>query len=352
MNSKSLRFVRSASLSEARLRDLIDALSLRRPDDGKWNRCTLDGREGYFDDPDMILLYHPIRLTTLEHFRLARGKNDNVWEVNLSLSGFYLQSEWTRWSLFFESLTTSAVRYGHLTCDCLENRFPPDPARRDFCVSAVKRFNAGSSVVFGAWAPNVPLERRLQFASGALASLGLIDRVVVENGKLKLSGDLPWHVGVGEVSDGIATLELREIGSLPDAIVIAERILRSPLVNVARTYMSMTCALVPPAYEAMLDELNRLSNQWSITLYGSYADGIDPYTADASQSPDGRFPIVSWSNRDGSHVYFQADIIPTPSGRYLEIHSNCGSMQELLDEAEAATGVRFTPVDEPGNTEN
>jgi hypothetical protein len=69
------------------------------------------------------------------------------------------------------------------------------------------------------------------------------------------------------------------------------------------------------------------------------------------QSPDGRFPIVIWSPTRGARgLYYEADVIPTPEGRFLEIHSNCGSMQKLLKEAKAATGVEFTPASSEGNS--
>src|SRR5262249_23553060 len=93
------------------------------------------------------------------------------------------------------------------------------------------------------------------------------------------------------------------------------------------------------------ERMNGFASGWEVGLYGRYADGIDPYTADASQSPDGRFPILMWSPaREDQGVYFEADVVPTSQGRFMEIHSNCGDMTRLLEEARSATGVEFTPA--------
>jgi hypothetical protein len=101
----------------------------------------------------------------------------------------------------------------------------------------------------------------------------------------------------------------------------------------------------PDKYPQVYERLNCLASDWSVAIDGSYADGIDPYTAAASQSPDGRFPILTWAPMvEDEHVFFEADIVPMPEGRVLEIHSNCGDMERLLKEAESATGAQFMPV--------
>lgn len=335
-------FVRSQRFSSAQLRDLVNVVLRRRPDDGTWGSCALDGREYYVGDPNVLLSFYPLRLTTLEHFRLARGKNDNVWEVLLSVSGSFDERTWSRWTSFFETLARTGVKFARLICFCAAGPWSSKREFGEFSVSAVAR-SSQTSLVFGSAIGGLPLDKKFYFMRNALESIGVVNHLVIDGGKLKLVGEIHWPVRTSEVPDGIATLELTGIQSLSDATAMAERMLDSELVN--RTHMRMSCTLIPPAYESMLDELNALSDKWQIDLYGGYADGIDPYTAEASQSPDGRFPIVTWNNNDGSGIYFEADIVPTPAGRYLEIHSNCGSMHALLEEAEAATGVRFTPID-------
>lgn len=335
-------FVRSQRFSAAQLRDLVNVLLRRRPDDGTWGSCALDGREYYVGDPNVVLSYYPVRLTTLRQFRIARGKNDNVWEVTLSLRAMFDEEIWNRWARFGSALSREIARNAHITCYCDDGLAPRQRELGDFSVSASKRFREEPYAVLSlsTWGSSLSVERKHRFISMALESIG-----AVANEGFKADTSVAYTVRKVDTADGLAAIDFTGVEGMSNAITMAKRILQSKSLGISRNCMRMSCTLIPPAYESMLDELNALSNDWHLTLYGSYADGVDPYAAEASQSPDGRFPIVTWNNNDGSEIFFEADIVPTPEGRFLEIHSNCDSMQTLLDEAEAATGVRFTPID-------
>lgn len=68
--------------------------------------------------------------------------------------------------------------------------------------------------------------------------------------------------------------------------------------------------------------------------------------ASLTPAADGRLLVFVWSRaRDAGGLFYQADIVPTPERRFLEIHSNCGDMNRLLKEVEPPKGGKFTPME-------
>jgi hypothetical protein len=170
----------------------------------------------------------------------------------------------------------------------------------------------------------------------------------MEESALYVKSTSPWKVELSGADLKGRNPSLFRLAPFADFSAAWNRIDNALKSSAVKTIENIALSLTfnPPQFEALLDKLNDLASGWEVHLYGSYADGIDPYTARASQSPDGRFPIFMWQPaRTANGLYYQADIVPTPEGRYLEIHSNCGDMKQLLKEAESTTGVKFTPVE-------
>jgi hypothetical protein len=197
--------------------------------------------------------------------------------------------------------------------------------------------------------PRSSVSARFAFLSSAILDLSLNDAVQLkgDESEFTVTAAPGWSLYEFETWSDKRNLSFFRIGpfsAFDDVWQRAERFRAGPLGKpISRLAVSFVAS--PDVYETLYERLNELSNEWKVGLYGNYADGIDPYTADASQSPDGRFPVFVWSPaRDAGRLFYQADIVPTAAGHFLEIHSNCGDMGELLKEAKAATGMKCTPL--------
>src|SRR5262249_76279 len=142
-----------------------------------------------------------------------------------------------------------------------------------------------------------------------------------ENGKLALRSTDSIDVTTTMDGLGLSWIKLFAPCDFTEIPQLIDRILSRSTSEKAAS-MVLSLRFHTPVFESMIGVLNELDHNWEVILYGSYADGIDPFTADATASPDGRFPIFVWGPNDGGHVLYEADIVPTPQGRYLEIHTN------------------------------
>lgn len=202
---------------------------------------------------------------------------------------------------------------------------------------------------------DVDLSQRARFFSEAITSLGLQSDVsliqIGESFRLEATPSSSMRLqvnGANPKGENPSSFWVDRVGAFEDAWARFTRLLEDPVVkHTNRSWLGVS--FLPNEYEDSLEKLNGFASAWQVDILGSYANGLDPYTADASQSPDGRFPIAVWgSDSSDGDVYYQADIVPRSEGRFLELRSNCKEMADLLNEAKAATGEEFEPMEPPG----
>jgi hypothetical protein len=329
----------------------VDHLRRNRLDNSRWSSCGFDGRERSPEEPNTSIDFRPLHLSSMRHFRVSH-KNEGSWQIQVSSGGEFsvdlLQSTMDRFRRLDLKVTKSAdVTYlGERADDSA-----PDTIRT-FLIEFGWRTQSGppghfirASLLDGGAPPSI----RYAFIDSAVTHLGLNDVLQIEGNEKEFSVSAAHGWSLYEFETWLnktnpSSFRIGPFPSFDDVWQRAERLRADPLGKQINR-LAVSFFVAPDVYETMYDELNELANDWGVGLYGSYANGIDPYRADASQSTDGRFPIFVWSPEQGEgDLFYQADIVPTPEGRFLEIHSNCGDMKKLLKEAEAATGVKFTPV--------
>lgn len=344
--------VRTDALTTESLRTTVELLYKKRKDGSRWSSCGFDGRERTPDQQSTVVGFHPSHLSSMRHFRVSH-KNERIWQIQASSGGKFsldvLESTVER----FRRLDLSRTKSAYITCRVESlGANSPDEIDEFFiefgwhtqsglpgCMIRVHSSNPRSSV-----------SARFAFLNSAITDLSLNDAVQLKgnDNQFTVIAAPGWSLYEIETWSDKRNLSFFRIGpfsSFDDVWRRAERFCTGPLCKrICRLAVSFVAT--PDVYETIYEQLNELSNEWKVGLYGNYADGIDPYTADASQSPDGRFPVFVWSPaRDAGRLFYQADIVPTAQGRFLEIHSNCGDMAKLLKEAKAATGMKYRPVE-------
>ena len=346
--------IRNGPCDPERLRELVNAIAKKRERGN--SKYYFDGRETSDNDPNAVMGFFPNRLPSLKHFRVC-DRNENVWEVSLGLDRKYDPNILKRWTAFCIELPRPQIRKHFLNCFVNYTGAPCKDMYGEYDIGV--RWDPppqanGVKLALGQFGGQ-ELEYELTdditatFFTKAISDAGLAPWVSLKHEErgYDVYGESPWRVEAinrNQHRKSPSTLNIGPFESFQAAWESAERALFGPAVKRIDN-LSLHLVMNPIEYETLRERFNNLASGWEVYLYGSYAEGIDPYTADASQSPDGRFPIFMWQPaRDANGLYYQADIVPTPEGRYLEIHSNCGDLKRLLKEAETTTGVRFTPV--------
>jgi len=345
--------VRWEAPTSQRMRDAVDQLSANR-DTPRWSLWRLDGHDVSVEEPNCSIHFHPLHLSSMRHFRVCHT-NERIWEIAAGADGKYdpnlLKATVERFrNVHLEQTRIALLEY---TAD---GPYDADPDK----LGIVRLESSWRTIedppgylirVFSSNARSSPATR-YAFLINSHEPLNFreIVRVVGDEKGFTLAAAPGWSLYEYQERFDKRNPHHFMVGPFPSFDDVWERAERFRASALGRDInrLSISFAMAPDIYETMHGHLNELANEWEVDTYGSYADGIDPYTSEASQSPDGRFPVVSWSLEREilKGLYYQADIVPTPEGRFLEIHSNCGGMKKLLKEAEAATGVRFTPISE------
>lgn len=240
-----------------------------------------------------------------------------------------------------------------VSCDVSESGEPAEVFVRLW--SRIIRGETIFSLQISQRSQNIDLPRRVCFFNEAITSLGIQGEVsLIQSGESFRLEAMPTSSmrlqvnGTTPKGENPSSFWVDRVGAFEDAWERFIRLLKDPVVkHIDKSWLGLSFS--PPEYEVYLEKLNNFASGWQVDILGSYANGLDPYKADASQSPDGRFPIAVWvSDSADNDVYYQADIVPTREGQFLELRSNCKEMAELLDEAKAATGEEFEPMEPPG----
>lgn len=341
--------VRSDALTTESLRTTVDLIYKNR-DSPRWSSCGFDGRERTPDQQSTLVDFHPLHLSSMRHFRVSH-KNEGIWQIQVSSGGEFsldiLESTVER----FRRLDFKKTKSAYVTC-LVESLSASGPDEIDeFFIEFGWHTQSGLPgymISVHSSNPRTCVSARFAFLSSAITDLSLNDALQLkgDESEFTVTAAPGWSLYEFETWSDKRNLSFFRIGpfsSFDDVWRRAERFRAGPLgQQISRLAVSFVAS--PDVYETTYEQLNELANEWQVGLYGNYADGIDPYTADASQSPDGRFPVFVWSPaRDAGRLFYQADIVPTAKGRFLEIHSNCGDMAKLLKEAKAATGLKYTP---------
>lgn len=305
-------------------------------------------------DVDHVFQYFPLRLTSMRQFRVCHT-NDRIWQVSANLHCRHQDSQ-------LSDITSLFRQFEHTPIRGIGATFFVRVSDQE-CESIYGEFAVGVNMqhLEGRWSRMIQVaqfsgmadrEGRMHFFDVAIDRLRLSEnlQLIGNPDKFRIDAIRPLKMGISGAdlkgqNPSLFWVELSE--SFDEAWSRIQCLLADPTIKHIDN-ISTGLTMTPDDFEVLHHKLNEFARGWQVSFYGSYADGIDPYTADTSLSPDGRFPIFTWMPaRENQGKFFQADIVPTPNGRRLEIHSNCQTMQELLDEAEAATGVRFTPLDDP-----
>lgn len=355
--NEELRLVAARWLapSAALLVGAIDRLCTKRKNGARWSSVCFDGRDTNPDDPDSLINFRSFHLASLRHFRVCH-RNEGIWEISAVSGGRFhdalLENVIARFgALEFERMQSARASYikdgpylsddpndlGQISIDFgwRTHDGPPGYYLQVMCS------NARSSVA-----------TRFRFITRAIEQLDAKDlvRVVGDEQSFALRAADGWSLY--ELEDVAGQLPRKDpryfplgpFSSFAEVWRRAERF-RHTALDQPIDELWVGCTVTPEVYESLHEQLNGLANDWHVNLYGSYADGINPYSAEPSQSPNGRFPVFRWKpGRELGHLFYQADIVPAPEGRFLEIRSNCGDMKKLLKEAEAAVGVPFVPA--------
>lgn len=131
------------------------------------------------------------------------------------------------------------------------------------------------------------------------------------------------------------------VKSLVSAETYVKDLLNSKLVHSIDRF-SVVIALNSTLYEKFYSSLNKIGNFWQFNFYGNYNPGFDPYNASLTQCHGGFFPVLEWSPaREADGIFYQANIVPTSDGRYLEFISNCLDLLKLKNEVENATALKL-----------
>lgn len=340
--------------SAALLVEAIDRLCTGRKDGSRWSSLSLDGRATSPDEQNALVRFCPFHLSSMRHFRVCHT-NEGIWEISAESGGKFdaglLESVIPRYgAIDLERMRSTRVSY------IREGRYVSDNPNDlgEIAVHFGWRTHAGPPGYYlqaSCSNPRANAATRYAFITSVIENLDVKDfvRVVGDERDFVLKAANGWSLYELERDwaphdHNPSFFPIGPFPSFDDVRWRGEHFRATPLGKQIDRLWIGSC-VTPDVYETMYEQLNALANEWHVDLYGSYADGIDPYTADASQSPDGRFPVFVWSPaRDADGLFYQADIVPTPEGRFLEIHSNCGDMKKLLKEAEAATGVPFVPT--------
>jgi hypothetical protein len=345
--------VRSNASTTESLRTAVELLYKNRLDNPRWSSCGFDGRERTPDEQSTLVDFHPLHLSSMRHFRVS-PKNEGIWQIQASSGGGFSLDLLESTAERFPRLDVRKTKSAYITCH-VESLDVSGPDEIDeFFIEFGWRTQSGPPGHFirhHSSNPRSSVSARFAFISSAITHLSLNDAVQLEGNESEFTVTAApgWSLYEFETWSDKRNPSFFRIGPFPsfdDVWQRAERFCAGPLgKQVSRLAVSFVAS--PDVYETIYEQLNELANEWKVGLYGNYADGIDPYTADASQSPDGRFPVFVWSPaRDARRLFYQADIVPTADARFLEIHSNCGDMKKLLKEAEAATGMKCTPLKE------
>jgi hypothetical protein len=351
-HDSQLRAVRWLAPSTADLRAVVDILAKKRGSN-RWSQYFFDGRETSAAAPDAVLKFHPRMLTTISHFRVCE-RSPQIWKIDLDLVRRYEPASVNALAQWLGQAPLDGVRQLYLNLflsEVVGDSTEIDMRYGDFSVSVRSRAMNDQqrvTIEIGQFGSAASLEQRYRFFVETISSLDLEEavRITMDGGEIYVKGLTPWKIdlnGAGSNGSNPNSFHISPLRNFADAWTHVRRLTNT--VSATRILnIDMAVDVTPPAYEALRNELNALASDWTVTLYGSYAAGIDPYESDASQSPDGRFPVMSWDPEDHDDLFYQADIIPTAAGRYLEIFSNCGDIAKLLKEAKSATGQSFAAV--------
>jgi hypothetical protein len=358
LNSTPSRIAaRSKSTDEAILRASVDLMSTRRCAP-KWSSYRIDGAGIETNEPDELIHFYPLYLSSVRHFRICH-QNKRIWEI-MAQSGCRFESDLLEQSLTrFRSLDFRNTNAATISCRIGESVGASADCAGEAKVEFGWRNSEGIPGFFiytSLLGRQVPPHLRYSFLTKAIDCLNLNDIVSLSGNETEFNVHAKegwclyeWETWSKKINP--CFLRVGPFQSFNEAASRATAFLKIPHTKRIET-LSLGFTLAPDMYESMYEQLNELANDWDVHFLGSYADNISPYASDATQSPDGRFPVFTWSSDvDPSNFFYEADIIPTSTGRYLEIHSNCGNMEKLLKEAHETTGLQFTPLKNIGAAE-
>lgn len=342
--------VASAPVSSDEARAYV-AILMAKKSKSHYVRYPLDGNETTPNDPDAVLDFRTEKLAPLSPFRLTLN------EVNLNLDAPASQASLDAFRPFLEQRSNQPIvrcllsaycngeeqveRYGDHWISCGWERSGESP---HYSVGVRHKYSLA----------NVP--QCADYFARAIAQAGLADRIQVNSDgeNFTVDADQPdelWISGADIRRRNPDVFRYYGLASFREAWTCFERILVCPELVERINRINLFMRMPPPVYEQLMPACNELADNWAVSLYGAYADGIDPYTAEPPQAPTGRFPVFHWSPRR-QDAYYQADIVVTADGRRVEIHSNCGDPKKIVKQASVGTLLKFTPVEKTGDEES
>lgn len=335
-------------------RVLVDAIEHNRAG-SRWSLYRFDGHSVLPEsshERDRVLVFFPMQLGSLRHFRLCDKNPNATFDIGLNLdvkgdSNVAVSLA----KLFSKPFVENATGAG-IQCWFSES----EQARSDrygvFHIDVGMR-KTNAQRLISIWVHQfekfADQSLRLRVFETAIGSLGLANamQIVMDDASFRLEATAPWNLelsGADRERRNPTSFGIAPFPTFEDAWTRVERFLRSDIVKQINN-VSIGFRFTPDSYETYFEEINTLANGWCVDLYGSYACGVDPYSAGVKAVSIGRFPLLTWmKEREGKGIFFQADLVSVNNGQILEIHSNCGDLQKLLKEAKAATGLTFKPL--------
>ena len=177
----------------------------------------------------------------------------------------------------------------------------------------------------------------------AIQGMGLEQavRVHLEGETLTISAAPPWRIRfTGAEIDGANPFAFRVCGfvTFEKALQHLQEVVR----QIAREIKGITfhAMMLSEDYTRLRESLNQAAEGWEVDISGILTSKADALlrTGTVTEGTPERIPAFEWTEgEDGQELRFYGDVVVTPQGACLEITSDCGDPEVLLEKARAAS---------------
>jgi hypothetical protein len=220
----------------------------------------------------------------MRHFRVSR-KNEGIWQIQASSVGEFSPALLESLVERFRRLDLKITKSADITyfVESTDDSNPDDIG--GFLIEFGWQTHGdppGHFIRASSFDQRTDPAIRYAFINNSITHLGLNNVVQIEGDEdgFTLTSAPGWSLYEFETwlnKRNPSFFRTGPFSSFDEVWQCAERFRVSPLCK-RIDRLAVSYFVAPDVYETMCEQLNEVANEWGVSFFGSYADGIDPYT--------------------------------------------------------------------------